>query len=232
MAAGWEKRALDYAFLGSPLLTIGLPFLTKDPPIIWCASLALLLTLCPSDAHRALTRRASLAPLVMLPNLSTLATHAPVHSLGAPTSPCWSAATASRSPRARRPSPRPRPRLTGAPEPTARRRPERALSELRARLRAARVTGAFGPPGLERVPRVCETPAQRPFAPSGRARHLPYFTPLLPPIPPFQPYVTANTNMTTRTIPRLLPCLCATTSWPPQPEGRGDSLHHVGSQPP
>lgn len=39
---GWEKRALDYAFLGSPVLTIGLPFFTKDPPTIWAANLALL----------------------------------------------------------------------------------------------------------------------------------------------------------------------------------------------
>ena len=40
---GWEKRALDWAFLGSPLLTIGLPFVAKDPPLIWCANLALLI---------------------------------------------------------------------------------------------------------------------------------------------------------------------------------------------
>ena len=38
-----EKRALDWAFLGSPLLTIGLPFVAKDPPLIWCANLALLI---------------------------------------------------------------------------------------------------------------------------------------------------------------------------------------------
>lgn len=41
--AGLEKRALDWAFLGSPLLTIGLPFVAKDPPLIWCANLALLI---------------------------------------------------------------------------------------------------------------------------------------------------------------------------------------------
>lgn len=40
---GMEKRALDWAFLGSPLLTIGLPFVAKDPPLIWCANLALLI---------------------------------------------------------------------------------------------------------------------------------------------------------------------------------------------
>ena len=39
---GWEKRALDIAFLGSPIITIGLPFVTKDPPTIWFANLALL----------------------------------------------------------------------------------------------------------------------------------------------------------------------------------------------
>lgn len=40
---GWEKRALNLAFLGSPLLTLGMPFLTKEPSLIWCANLALLL---------------------------------------------------------------------------------------------------------------------------------------------------------------------------------------------
>lgn len=40
---GWEKLALDYAFLGSPLLTIGLPFIARDPPLIWSANLALLI---------------------------------------------------------------------------------------------------------------------------------------------------------------------------------------------
>ena len=39
---GWEKRALDIAFLGSPIITIGLPFVTKDPPTIWGANLLLL----------------------------------------------------------------------------------------------------------------------------------------------------------------------------------------------
>merc|ERR1719379_3144272 len=39
---GWEKLALDIAFLGSPLLTIGLPFVTKDPATIYNANLALL----------------------------------------------------------------------------------------------------------------------------------------------------------------------------------------------
>jgi len=39
---GWEKVALNYAFLGSPILTIGLPFVAKDPPLIWGCNLALL----------------------------------------------------------------------------------------------------------------------------------------------------------------------------------------------
>jgi hypothetical protein len=40
---GWEKRALNVAFLGSPLLTLGMPFLTKEPATIWGANLVLLL---------------------------------------------------------------------------------------------------------------------------------------------------------------------------------------------
>ncbi|KAL1514774.1 hypothetical protein AB1Y20_003860 [Prymnesium parvum] len=40
---GWEKKALNWAFLGSPLLTIGLPFVTKEPQLIWSANLALLI---------------------------------------------------------------------------------------------------------------------------------------------------------------------------------------------
>jgi len=39
---GWEKVALNYAFLGSPIVTLGLPFITKDPPTIWLANLAVL----------------------------------------------------------------------------------------------------------------------------------------------------------------------------------------------
>lgn len=39
---GWEKVALDIAFLGSPIITIGAPFVTKDPGAIWAANLALL----------------------------------------------------------------------------------------------------------------------------------------------------------------------------------------------
>lgn len=39
---GWEKLALNYAFLGSPIITIGAPFVTKDPPLIWGLNLALL----------------------------------------------------------------------------------------------------------------------------------------------------------------------------------------------
>jgi hypothetical protein len=39
---GWEKKALNVAFLGSPLLTLGLPFVTKDPSQIWLANLVLL----------------------------------------------------------------------------------------------------------------------------------------------------------------------------------------------
>lgn len=39
---GWEKRALNWAFLGSPLLTIASPFVTKEPSLIWSANLALL----------------------------------------------------------------------------------------------------------------------------------------------------------------------------------------------
>lgn len=41
---GWEKTALNYAFLGSPVLTLGLPFITKEPPIIWGANLVLLVS--------------------------------------------------------------------------------------------------------------------------------------------------------------------------------------------
>ena len=39
---GWEKKALDIAFLGSPILTIALPFVTKQPANIWAANLVLL----------------------------------------------------------------------------------------------------------------------------------------------------------------------------------------------
>ena len=39
---GWEKVSLDIAFLGSPIITIGAPFLTKDPGAIWAANLVLL----------------------------------------------------------------------------------------------------------------------------------------------------------------------------------------------
>jgi len=41
---GWEKIALNYAFLGSPILTIGMPFVARDPGLIWSANLALLVT--------------------------------------------------------------------------------------------------------------------------------------------------------------------------------------------
>ena len=40
---GWEKKALNAAFLGSPIATLGLPFVTKDPAAIWGANLVLLL---------------------------------------------------------------------------------------------------------------------------------------------------------------------------------------------
>lgn len=40
---GWEKLALDIAFLGSPIITIGAPFVAKEPPLIWGANLALLI---------------------------------------------------------------------------------------------------------------------------------------------------------------------------------------------
>jgi len=39
---GWEKLALNYAFLGSPIITIGAPFVTKSPPLIWGLNLGLL----------------------------------------------------------------------------------------------------------------------------------------------------------------------------------------------
>ena len=39
---GWEKVSLDIAFLGSPIVTIGMPFLTKDPGLIWAANFILL----------------------------------------------------------------------------------------------------------------------------------------------------------------------------------------------
>ena len=37
---GPEKRALDYAFLGTPLVSILAPALTKDTEVIWLANLA------------------------------------------------------------------------------------------------------------------------------------------------------------------------------------------------
>jgi hypothetical protein len=37
---GWEKLALDIAFLGSPLITIAVPFVIKDPSVIWSANCA------------------------------------------------------------------------------------------------------------------------------------------------------------------------------------------------
>jgi len=40
---GWEKKALNVAFLGSPILTFAMPFFTKDPPTIWAANLVLLI---------------------------------------------------------------------------------------------------------------------------------------------------------------------------------------------
>jgi len=40
---GWEKLALDIAFLGSPIITIGAPFVIKEPSFIWSANLAFFL---------------------------------------------------------------------------------------------------------------------------------------------------------------------------------------------
>ena len=40
---GWEKLALNWAFLGSPIVTIGAPFVTKDPSLIWELNLVLLI---------------------------------------------------------------------------------------------------------------------------------------------------------------------------------------------
>jgi hypothetical protein len=40
---GWEKTALNFAFLGSPIITIGAPFLTKEPALIWGLNLMLLI---------------------------------------------------------------------------------------------------------------------------------------------------------------------------------------------
>jgi len=37
---GWEKLALNIAFLGSPIITIGTPFLVRDPSFIWSANCA------------------------------------------------------------------------------------------------------------------------------------------------------------------------------------------------
>jgi len=39
---GWEKKALNIAFLGSPVVTFAMPFVTKDPGLIWTANLAVL----------------------------------------------------------------------------------------------------------------------------------------------------------------------------------------------
>jgi len=39
---GAEKKALNAAFLGSPILTLAMPFATKVPADIWCANLAFL----------------------------------------------------------------------------------------------------------------------------------------------------------------------------------------------
>ena len=40
---GWEKLALDIAFLGSPIITIGAPFVAKEPPSSGGANLRLLI---------------------------------------------------------------------------------------------------------------------------------------------------------------------------------------------
>jgi len=37
---GWEKLALNIAFLGSPIITIGAPFILKEPSFIWSANAA------------------------------------------------------------------------------------------------------------------------------------------------------------------------------------------------
>jgi len=39
---GWEKKALNVAFLGSPIITIGIPFVLPEPSIVWSANLILL----------------------------------------------------------------------------------------------------------------------------------------------------------------------------------------------
>mmetsp|Transcript_44780 Transcript_44780/g.74291 ORF Transcript_44780/g.74291 Transcript_44780/m.74291 type:complete len:288 (-) Transcript_44780:214-1077(-) len=39
---GREKKALNVAFLGSPILTLAMPFVTKDPANIWLANLIFL----------------------------------------------------------------------------------------------------------------------------------------------------------------------------------------------
>ncbi len=39
---GWEKKALNVAFIGSPILTLVSPFVVQDPPTIWAANLMLL----------------------------------------------------------------------------------------------------------------------------------------------------------------------------------------------
>ena len=44
---GWEKKALDIAFLGSPVVTIGAPFITKSPELIWGVNLVLLIACFP-----------------------------------------------------------------------------------------------------------------------------------------------------------------------------------------
>ena len=39
---GWEKRALDLAFLGTPLISIIAPVVTKDTGAIWFANLSVV----------------------------------------------------------------------------------------------------------------------------------------------------------------------------------------------
>lgn len=49
---GFEKKALDWAFLGTPLISIAAPIATKETGIIWTANLAVVVA-CYAIAYLA-----------------------------------------------------------------------------------------------------------------------------------------------------------------------------------